>query len=109
MGLLISAEMANAYLFDDTYVARITREWIEAVEADYSHPSISRWVPLNEGWGVPSAADARQRPHVRDRYKRTRSLGPTRLVIDNDPCDHPGCTDLMPLHDYSRSGDRLCA
>src|SRR4051812_2616517 len=38
MGLLVSSEMANAYLFDDEYVRRFTREWTEAVERDYNHP-----------------------------------------------------------------------
>jgi beta-galactosidase/beta-glucuronidase len=107
MGLLVSAEMANAYLYDDTYVARITREWIEAVQRDYNHPSIIMWVPLNESWGVPNAADARQRSHMRAMYELTKSLDPTRLVIDNDGWEHTGCTDLMAIHDYSRNGERL--
>ena len=57
LGLLVSAEMANAYLFNDEAVARITREWIEVVNRDYNHPSIVIWVPVNESWGVPNLAD----------------------------------------------------
>ena len=67
------------------------------------------WVPLNESWGVPNAADARQRSHMRAMYELTKSLDPTRLVIDNDGWEHTGCTDLMAIHDYSRSGERLYA
>ena len=52
MGLLVSSEMANAYLFDEGYVERFTREWTEAVERDYNHPSIIMWVPINESWGI---------------------------------------------------------
>ena len=58
MGFLVSSEMANAYEFDDAYVARFTREWIAAVERDYNHPSIVIWVPINESWGVPNLRDA---------------------------------------------------
>ena len=60
MGLLVSAEMANAYMFDGESVSRLTREWIDAVSRDYNHPSIIIWAPLNESWGVPNVRDARQ-------------------------------------------------
>ena len=33
LGLLVSAEMANAYLFEHDAVARMTREWIERFTA----------------------------------------------------------------------------
>ena len=65
MGLLVSSEMANAYLFDEDYVQRFTREWTEAVERDYNHPSIIMWVPINESWGVPNLRDPRQQHHLR--------------------------------------------
>src|SRR5437016_11935613 len=48
MGLLVSSEMANAYLFDSEYAGRFTQEWTEAVERDHNHPSIIIWVPINE-------------------------------------------------------------
>ena len=64
MGFLVSSEMANAYEFDDAYVGRFTREWTEAVERDYNHPSIIMWVPINESWGVPNLRDARQQNHL---------------------------------------------
>ncbi len=107
MGLLVSAEMANAYMFDDTYVARVTREWMDAVTRDYNHPCIIMWVPLNESWGVPNAADPRQQAHMRAMYMLTKSLDPNRLVIDNDGWEHTGNTDLFAIHDYTRTGDRL--
>lgn len=107
MGLLVSAEMANAYMFDETYVARVTSEWIESVLRDYNHPSIIMWVPLNESWGVPNAADPRQQAHMRAMYQLTKSIDPTRLVIDNDGWEHTECTDLFAIHDYTRTGDQL--
>jgi beta-galactosidase/beta-glucuronidase len=44
MGLLVAAEMANAYLFNGEAVARMTREWIEVVMRDYSQPCIIGWL-----------------------------------------------------------------
>lgn len=107
MGLLVSGEMANAYLFDDHAVGRITREWIEVVKRDYNHPSIVIWVPVNESWGVPNLADARQQAHVRALYYLTKSLDDTRLVIDNDGWEHTDVTDIFAIHDYTRTGEEF--
>ena len=107
MGLLVSAEMANAYMFDDRYVARVTSEWIECVARDVNHPSVIMWVPLNESWGVPNAAEPRQQAHMRAMYHLTKSLDPTRLVIDNDGWEHTESTDLFAIHDYTRTGVQL--
>ncbi|HZU25734.1 MAG TPA: glycoside hydrolase family 2 TIM barrel-domain containing protein [Bryobacteraceae bacterium] len=105
MGLLVSAEMANAYMFDAESVARVTREWIDVMARDCNHPSIIIWVPLNESWGVPDVRDPRQQAHLRAMYMLTRSLDDSRLVIDNDGWEHTGCTDLFAVHDYSQTGE----
>ncbi len=107
MGFLVSSEMANAYLFDDGYVEGFTREWMEAMQRDYSHPSIIIWAPINESWGVPDLHDARQQNHLKSLYALTHSLDGTRLVIDNEGWEHIGTTDLFALHDYARTGDLL--
>jgi len=107
MGFLVSSEMANAYEFDDAYVARFTREWTAAVERDYNHPSIVIWVPINESWGVPNLRDARQQNHLKSLYTLTHSLDSTRLVVDNDGWEHTDMTDLFAIHDYARTGDLL--
>jgi len=107
MGFLVSSEMANAYEFDDAYVNRFTREWIEAVERDYNHPSIVIWVPINESWGVPNLRDVRQQNHLKSLYALTHSLDATRLVVDNDGWEHTDMTDLFALHDYTSTGKAL--
>lgn len=107
MGLYVSSEMANAYLFDEDYVQRFTQEWIEAVERDYNHPSIIMWVPINESWGVPDLNDPRQQNHLKALYTLTKSLDATRLVIDNDGWEHVDTTDLFAIHDYARTGALL--
>ena len=107
MGFLVSSEMANAYLFDDGYVERFTREWMETMERDYNHPSIVVWVPINESWGTPDLHDPRQQNHLKSLYALSRSLDATRLVIDNEGWEHTDMTDLFALHDYARTGEQL--
>jgi beta-galactosidase/beta-glucuronidase len=107
MGLLVSGEMANAYLFNEDAVARMTREWIEVVNRDYNHPSIVIWVPVNESWGVPNVADPRQVAHLKALYYLTKSLDDTRLVIDNDGWEHTEVTDLFAIHDYTQTGEEF--
>ncbi len=107
MGFLVSGEMANAYLYDEQYVARFLREWIEAVERDINAPSLVLWAPLNESWGVPDMRDPRQQAHLRTLYHVTKSLDPTRPVIDNEGWEHVDTTDLYAVHDYSPTHDSL--
>ena len=109
MGLLVAAEMANAYLFNEDAVARMTREWIEVVARDYNHPSIIIWTPVNESWGVPNLADRRQQAHLKALYYLTKSLDDTRLVIDNDGWEHTEVTDLFAIHDYTPHRRRIPA
>ncbi|MCC6366137.1 MAG: glycoside hydrolase family 2 [Bryobacterales bacterium] len=107
MGFLVSGETANAYLFDEDYAARFTREWMEIVERDYNHPSIIMWVPINESWGVPNVRDPQQQYHLKANYMLIKSLDPTRLVIDNDGWEHTDTTDLFGFHDYAKTGEML--
>jgi len=109
MGFLVSGEMANAQLFDDEYVSRFTREWLEAVARDYNHPSIVIWAPLNESWGTPNLRERRQQFHLKELYTLTHALDATRLVIDNEGWEHTDVTDLFAVHDYARTGDVLFA
>ncbi|MEO8026245.1 MAG: glycoside hydrolase family 2 TIM barrel-domain containing protein [Bryobacteraceae bacterium] len=109
MGLLVSSEMANAYVFTPEYVARFTREWIEAMERDYSHPSVIMWVPINESWGMPNPKDPRQVEHLRAMYALAKSLDASRPVIDNDGWEHADQTDLFAIHDYTGKGEDLYA
>jgi hypothetical protein len=107
MGLLVSSEMANAFEFNDQYVRRFSKEWTEAVERDYNHPSVIMWVPINESWGAPNIQDTRQQNHLRAMVSLTKSLDQTRPVIDNDGWEHTDATDLFTIHDYAANGDLL--
>lgn len=107
MGLLVSSEMANAFTFDEDYAVRFTREWMEAVERDSSHPSIIIWNPINECWGTPDLHDSRQRNHLISLATLTKTLDATRLVIDNEGWGHTAFTDLFAVHDYAPTGEKL--
>ncbi|HET8628614.1 MAG TPA: glycoside hydrolase family 2 TIM barrel-domain containing protein [Thermomicrobiales bacterium] len=109
LGLLIWGEMANAYVFSPAVVERLTREWLEAVRRDYSHPCVVAWVPLNESWGVPDLpADPAQRHFVRALYHLTRALDPTRPALDNEGWEHVA-GDILGVHDYAGDGATLLA
>jgi beta-galactosidase/beta-glucuronidase len=107
MGYLVSGEMANAQSFDERYVERFNREWMEAVKRDINHPSIVVWAPLNESWGVGDLRDQREQNHLKELYSLTHALDDSRLTIDNEGWLHTDMTDLMAIHDYSRTGALL--
>jgi beta-galactosidase/beta-glucuronidase len=107
LGLIVWGEMANSYEYSEKAVERITKEWQEAIERDYNHPSIVAWVPINESWGVPNLkADSRQIDHLIALYYLVRSIDPSRLVISNDGWEHAK-TDLLTIHDYEGKGEVL--
>ncbi|WP_448059231.1 glycoside hydrolase family 2 protein [Cellulomonas hominis] len=109
LGLAVWAETASAYRFSDEAVAQLTREWLDVVRRDVSHPCIIAWVPFNESWGVQHLAhDAAQRAYSRALTALTRALDPTRPVISNDGWEHTD-SDLWTVHDYTGSGDVLRA
>lgn len=101
LGMMVWAEAANAYVYHDRAADALTREWLQAVRRDYSHPSIVAWVPLNESWGVPNIdRDPRQRDFTRALYHLTRALDGTRPVIGNDGWSH-AVGDILGVHDYA--------
>lgn len=107
LGLLVWSEAANAYSYSDQYVERFQREWIEAVNRDYNHPSIVVWVPLNESWGVQHIASRPdQRAFAESLYHLTKALDPTRPVISNDGWEL-GTSDIWTIHDYEWDGQVL--
>jgi beta-galactosidase/beta-glucuronidase len=110
LGLLVWGEMANAREYGLAAEDALADEWSRVLRRDYNHPCIVVWVPFNESWGVPALRhDPLQRALVRRVVGLTRSLDPTRLVVDNDGWEHTGETDLCTIHDYTADGDRFHA
>jgi hypothetical protein len=109
LGLLVWEEMPSAYRFTPGSVERLTREWIEVVRRDKSHPSIVAWVPFNESWGVPNLPESRPERHYLEAiYHLTKSLDPTRPVVGNDGWESVA-TDLLGIHDYDDEPARIAA
>ena len=109
LGLLVWEEMPSAYRFTKRSIQRLTREWMEAVRRDLSHPCIIAWVPFNESWGVPNLPDnLAERNWVRALYHLTKTLDPTRPVIGNDGWESIA-TDIIGIHDYDGDPERILA
>ena len=107
LGLVVWGEMPSAYRFTNPAIERLTREWMDAIERDYSHPCIITWVPFNESWGVPDLpAIAAQRHWVQALYHLTRTLDTTRPVVGNDGWES-AATDIVGIHDYDADAARL--
>ncbi len=107
MGLLVWEEMPSAYRYTQRSIDRLTREWIEVIQRDISHPCIVSWVPFNESWGVPDLPDSpAQRHYVQALYYLTKTLDPTRPVIGNDGWESVA-TDIIGIHDYDDQPARI--
>ncbi len=109
LGLLVWGEMPSAYRFTRTAIQRMVREWTEAIERDYSHPSLIVWVPFNESWGVPELTSVREQRHaVEALYHLTKTLDATRPVIGNDGWES-SATDIIGIHDYDANLEHIRA
>ncbi len=107
LGLLVWEEMPSPYRFTEKTVSRLTKEWIEVMQRDWSHPCIVVWVPFNESWGVPNLVESA--PHqsfVQALYHLTKSLDPSRPAIGNDGWESTD-TDIIGIHDYDNNPERL--
>lgn len=91
---------------DATYIT----QWLEAVERDYSHPSIIGWCPLNETW---QALTDRVQPLddvTRGMFLATKLADRTRPVIDASGYSHRVLeTDIYDSHDYEQDPVRFAA
>ncbi|TNC24308.1 glycoside hydrolase family 2 protein [Amycolatopsis alkalitolerans] len=109
LGLLVWGETANAYEFGPVAAERLTREWLEILARDRSHPCIVTWVPLNESWGVPDIDSSPAQAHfARSLYHLTKAIDPTRPVIANDGWEIAEA-DIYGVHDYAPTGSSLRA
>jgi len=107
LGLLVWEEMPSAYRFTGDSVARLTRQWLEVLERDVSHPCIVAWVPFNESWGVPNLPqNPAERHYVQALYHLTKTLDPSRPVVGNDGWESVA-TDLIGIHDYDADPERI--
>lgn len=107
LGLLVWEEMPSTYRFTRRSIARATRQWLEVLERDMSHPCIIAWVPFNESWGVPNLPERPvERHYVEALYHLTKTMDPSRPVVGNDGWESVA-TDLIGIHDYDDDPARI--
>ena len=98
LGYLVWGEHASWGLEIDTAagIENFLPEWLEAVERDYSHPSIVGWCPFNE-------THLQQDDKVLETvYRATKAVDATRPVIDTSGYVHV-VTDIYDVHDYDQN------
>ncbi|MCX8159340.1 MAG: beta-galactosidase [Candidatus Saccharicenans sp.] len=79
------------------------REWMEALERDFNHPSLIGWCPFNEQWGdnYPGV--------IENIFRLTKAFDPTRLVIDSSGGYHPVVPDVFDSHNYEQRIEKFKA
>ena len=103
LGLLVWGEMPSAYRFTSESIQRTTREWMEIITRDYSHPCLVRGAFTNLVCRI-----CRQPANVTMlRFvSLTKTLDPTRPVVGNDGWESVA-TDIIGIHDYDPDPERL--
>lgn len=101
MGYLVWSEYAN-WGYDHTDASLLPiflREWGEALERDFNHPSIIGWCPFNETWFIDGRppCDA----VIESIYRFTKAADTTRPCIDTSGGFHV-MTDVFDFHDYDQ-------
>ena len=102
MGYMVWGEYANWGL-DHTELhalPTILREWGEAMDRDFNHPSIIGWCPFNETWDLHGK---KQNDEVIElAYRYTKAMDTTRPCIDTSGNFHV-LTDIFDFHDYCQN------
>ncbi len=78
-------------------------QWLEALERDYSHPSIIGWCPLNETYQPITDQITQLDDVTRAMFLATKAFDATRPVIDASGYSHRVLeADVYDSHDYEQ-------
>jgi beta-galactosidase/beta-glucuronidase len=81
-------------------------QWLEAVERDYSHPSIIGWCPLNETYQTLGDRITGLDDVTRGMFLAAKAMDTTRPVLDTSGYAHRILeTDVYDSHDYWHTED----
>jgi hypothetical protein len=106
LGILVWEELPNWRRLTEAAAARGQETLTRMIQRDYNHPSVIIWTIINEGWGVDLVNKASDRAWLKRMYPYVKEVDPTRLVVDNSPCNMPQGsnfhlrTDIEDFHIY---------
>ena len=88
---------------EQKHTSTFITEWIEAVNRDYSHPSIVGWCPLNETFEPMSDERTVLDDVTHEMYLATKRLDSTRPVVDASGYSHRVVgADIYDSHSYEQ-------
>ncbi len=107
LGVLMMYDLPSASVYTPSARRHWEQTFRDALERDFSHPSIFAWILFNETWGLEEHQTPASWSWVREMFDLCKDLDPSRLVEDNSAClyDHV-TTDLNTWHFYIASYDR---
>ncbi|MCC6445240.1 MAG: hypothetical protein IT210_17485 [Armatimonadetes bacterium] len=86
MGLMVWYELPNWDRLSEGAKRRARQTLDEMLRRDYNHPSLVIISLINESWGA-DLSRSEDRTWLREMYDYAKKLDPTRLVVDNSPCE----------------------
>ena len=90
--------------FDITFCA----QWLEALERDYSHPSIVGWCGLNETWEVLTDRIQSVDDATWAMFLCAKAMDTSRPVLDASGYSHRVAeTDIYDSHDYEQNPEKF--
>ncbi len=111
-GILVWEELPNWLRLTEESGARGRETMTRMIERDFNHPSTIIWTIINESWGADLVGKEYDRRWLKQMYHYVKRLDPTRLVVDNSPCNMPIHgrnfhlrTDLEDFHIYFQIPD----
>ncbi|MEO6300206.1 MAG: glycoside hydrolase family 2 TIM barrel-domain containing protein, partial [Paracoccaceae bacterium] len=108
LGMLIWTEIPNVATFTKASAQRMRDTMQGILTRDGNHPCIVIWTLINEDWGTRLCGDPSHRAWLKETYDWLKALDPTRLVVDNSPCNgnfHVK-SDLDDFHYYRSVPER---
>lgn len=79
-------------------------QWLEALERDYSHPSIVGWCPLNETWQPLTDRITALDDVTHGMYLAAKAMDTSRPVLDASGYSHRVVdADIYDSHDYDQN------
>ena len=108
LGMLIWTEIPNVGTFTAASAQRMRATMQAILARDGNHPCIVIWTLINEDWGIRLCDDPAHRAWLKETFDWLKALDPTRLVVDNSPCNgnfHVK-SDLDDFHYYKSVPER---